>query len=100
MHITAAVVAIMVATGVATGCRLDPLVKDKPGASAHLLPKGSQVPPATDNPDLRVQINLNDGVDDAVLAMTMGVIPRGTGLSAGNPVPFWSFGPATPCFAG
>jgi hypothetical protein len=91
VHIAAAIIAIGVATGAAAGCRLDPLVKDKPGASAHLLPPGSEVPNAADNPDLRVQINLNDGIDDA----TKGVIPLGTGMSAGVPVKFWSLGPAT-----
>ena len=79
---------------VAAGC-LDPLVEHKPGASTHLLPPGTPVPSAIDNPDLRVQITLNDGLDDTAYMMSGGVVPRGTGMSAGAAVQFWSFGPAT-----
>jgi len=97
MHLaatTGAAVAAAVVIGT-TGC-LDPLVKDKPGASAHLLPAGTLVPSAIDNPDLKVQLTLNDGLDDAAFTMNAGVVPRGTGMSEGVPVRFWSFGPATP----
>jgi hypothetical protein len=76
------------------GC-LDPLVKDTPGASSHLLPPGTPIPSAADNPELTIQIRLNDGLDDTAFAMSGGVVPRGTGVSAGVPVRFWSFGPAT-----
>jgi hypothetical protein len=76
-----------------TGC-LDPLVDDKPGASSHLLPAGTPVPNAIDNPDLKVQINLNDGLDDATVA-AKNPVPRGTGMSGGAAVRYWSFGPAT-----
>jgi hypothetical protein len=91
---TAAAAAVVVVMGT-TGCRLKPLTKDKPGASSHLLPPGTVVPNAIDNLDLKVQITLNDGLDDAAFAMSGGVVPRGTGMSAGAPVRFWSFGPVT-----
>lgn len=86
----AAVAAVMIAAG----C-LDPLVKDTPGASAHLLPPGTEIPSVADNPELANQIGLNDGLDDKAFAASMGVVLRGTGMSAGVSVPFWSFGPAT-----
>src|ERR1041384_3619865 len=76
----------------AAGCRLDPLVKDKPGASAHLLPAGAMVPSAVSNPELANQIALNDGVNDRALMTNGGVIPRGTGVSSGKAVRHWSFG--------
>ena len=82
-------------TAMATGCRLDPLVDDVPGASAHLLPAGGTVPDATDDPDLANQVALNDGLDDDVLAMAGGVVARRDGVSAGVPVHYWWFGPAT-----
>lgn len=89
----AAVTVAAVALG-AAGC-LGPLVDDKPGASSHLLRPGSQVPSAADNPELADQIRINDGLDDIAFAMSGGVVPRGTGMSAGAPVRFWSFGPAS-----
>lgn len=93
MHIaTAAGVAFAMAT---TACRLDPLVKDKPGASAHLLPAGTDVPSAATSPELTNQINLNDGVDDKALVASGGIIPRGTGTSGGVTVRYWSFGQTT-----
>jgi len=95
MRIAAAVIATMVTAGITTGCRLDPLVKDKPGASSHLLPPGTAVPSAIDSPELTVQLTLNDGLDDAAFMMSGGVVPRRTGVSAGMDVRFWSFGPAT-----
>lgn len=89
----AIVIAAAVAPG-AAGC-LDPLAKDKPGASSHLLPQGSQVPSAADFDELRLQIGLNDGLDDTALKDNMNVVKRGSGMSAGAAVPFWSFGPIT-----
>jgi len=91
---TAAALAAAAAVIGTTGC-LDPLVKDTPGASTHLLPAGTTVPNAVDNPDLKVQITLNDGLDDATFMANAGVVLRGTGMSGGSPVRFWSFGPAT-----
>jgi hypothetical protein len=76
------------------GC-LGPRVKDKPGASAHLLPAGATVPYASDSPELKNQITLNDGIDDKALAMNGDVILRADGLSNGMPVKYWSFGAST-----
>lgn len=90
MHLAAFLAVAMVTAG----C-LDPLVKDAPGASAHLLPAGTPVPNAVDSPPLKAQISLNDGLDDAAFTMSGGVVPRGTGMSAGAAVRYWSFGPAT-----
>lgn len=90
MPIALAIIAVIIA-----GCRLDPLVEDKPGASAHLLPRGAAVPSVTDNNDLATQIRTNDGIDDTVLAANMGAVPLGTGMSATKTVRYWSFGPAT-----
>lgn len=89
--VTVAAVAAVVILG-AAGC-LDPLAKDKPGASSHLLPPGSQVPSAADIDELRIQIGLNDGLDDT--ALKDNVVKRGSGMSAGAAVRFWSFGPIT-----
>lgn len=74
------------------GCRLDPLVNDTPGASSHIFPANTTIASAADNPELANQIGLNDGIDDKVLTINNGTIPRGTGLSAGDPVRYWSFG--------
>jgi len=89
---TAAAVAAVAVIG-ATGC-LGPLVKDQPGASTNLLPAGTVVPDATTNLDLKVQITLNDGLDDTAFALNM-TIPLRMGMSGGKPVGYWSFGPAT-----
>lgn len=76
------------------GC-LDPLVDDVPGASARLLPPGTVVPSAGDNPELANRIAINDGIDDQALATNNGVIPLATGVSNGQTVRYWSLGPAT-----
>jgi hypothetical protein len=89
MYMTTAAALLALA---AAGCRLDPLVKDKPGASAHLLPASAVVPSAASNPELANQIALNDGVNDKALMTNGGVIPRGTGVSNGKTVRYWSFG--------
>jgi len=83
---------LAVALAAVTACRLDPLVDDTPGASGHVLEAGSTVPIAADSPEIANQITLNDGIDDKLLAINNGVIPRGTGQSAGEPVRYWSFG--------
>jgi hypothetical protein len=94
MHRIAAPAAAIAITVIATatGCRLGPLVDDVPGASGHVFPAGTVIPNAADSPELANQITLNDGVDDKTLAITSGVIPRGTGQSAGATVRYWSFG--------
>lgn len=74
-------------------CRLDPLVDDTPGASVHVLPRGSVVPSVADSAELATQIALNDGLDDKTLTMTGGVIVRAAGWSDGAQVMTWSFGP-------
>lgn len=71
-------------------CRLGPLVDDEAGASANLLPATATVPLVASNADLVNQITLNDGLDT-----TDGVVARGSGFSAGNPVGFWAFGPTS-----
>jgi hypothetical protein len=91
MHRFAAMAAIGIAV-LATGCRLDPLVDDIPGASGHIFPAGATIPDAADSPEAANQIALNDGIDDKVLTINNNVIPRGTGQSAGATVRYWSFG--------
>jgi hypothetical protein len=80
--------------GAAAGCRLGPLVDDQPGASASVLPKGTQVPSVAMNRDLTAQITINDGLDGDALTMSNGVITRGTtGFTAdGMQVKYWLFG--------
>lgn len=91
MHRFAPIAAIGIAV-LATGCRLDPLVDDIPGASGHIFPAGATIPDAADSPEAANQITLNDGIDDKVLTINNGVIPRGTGQSGGAAVRYWSFG--------
>jgi hypothetical protein len=93
MHrLAPAALAVAVAFGALAGCRLDPLVKDTPGASSHLFPANTTIPSAADSPELANQIALNDGIDDKTLTINNDVIPRGTGVSAGHTVRYWSFG--------
>ena len=61
----------------------------------HLLPAGERVPSAAENPELSNQINLNDGIDSKALVASGGIIPAGTGSSAGTVVRYWSFGSST-----
>lgn len=81
-------------TPLLTGC-LDPLVADAPAASANLLPAGTAVPYAYDNPELRTKIAENDGIDDRALAAHNYVPLLTGGFSDGAPVSYWSFGPMT-----
>src|SRR5450432_2997127 len=81
--------------GGSLGCRLNPLVGDKPGASVHVLPSGTTIPSVTTNAELTNQITLNDGLDPKALMMSGGVVMPGTGMSAGAAVDFWSFGATT-----
>ena len=93
MHrLASAALAGALALAAIAGCRLDPLVDDKPGASAHLFAPNAIVPSAADNSELANQIALNDGIDDKVLTINNNVIPRGTGESATRAVRYWSFG--------
>jgi len=81
-----------------TGCRLEPLVGDEPGASLEILPAGSEVPRIDDNLELLHQIQVHDGLDDTALEMSGGVVPRLTGWAEGVQVSYWSFG-VVPRFA-
>jgi hypothetical protein len=87
--------AALVATAAATGaaCRLDPLVKDDPGASAAILPADAVIPNVTVNAELTNQITLNDSLDSKALASSGNLIQRHGGFAAnGDPVSYWSFG--------
>ncbi|TMQ16087.1 MAG: hypothetical protein E6J90_24455 [Deltaproteobacteria bacterium] len=87
---------LAITAAVTAACRLDPLVPDKPGASAHVLPAGTAIPDAASNPDLVAQLTLHDGIDTGnPKALMLNVIQRGTGPSHGAAVRFWSFGTAT-----
>ena len=87
------------------GCDLGPRVADPPDAPPPpdapgpdalvykaLLPAGSIVPSTADNPELLLQIRINDGLVDATLMANMGVVKRSVGRSAGASVFFWNFG--------
>jgi hypothetical protein len=80
---------------VAAGCRLGPLVDDRPATSVHLLPSGTPVPSASTDPDLANQIMRNSGLDVAALKAAGNLIPRGTGASGSASVRYWAFGRAT-----
>lgn len=71
------------------GC-LDPLVSDDVPPRGLVLPAGSTVPDAHDDPSIDAQIAANDGVD--------GEIPLLWGFANGGPVAYWDFGSA-PDFA-
>lgn len=82
------------------GCDIGPRVTDPTAPDAfqagftHLLPAGTEVPSMATNPELLVQVRINDGLVDSVLMTNNGVVVRGTGKSAGATVRFWNFGPA------
>jgi hypothetical protein len=86
------------------GCDIGPRVSDDlppdvfvppdvPSGFQYLLPAGSTVQSIGINPELINQIRINDGLVDAALTASGGVITRGTGKSAGATVRFWNFGP-------
>jgi hypothetical protein len=70
---------------VLAGC-LDPLVSDEPGLPGLVLPAGSEVPSAHDDPNIEGLIEDGDGVAD--------LVPLIHGFAAGQPVVYWDFGPA------
>jgi hypothetical protein len=86
MHITV-IVAVPLGLAMLTGCRLDPLVPDTPGASVHILPDTAEIPPIEDNGELAKQIEASDGIEDNK------VIPLLRGNGGG--VRYWSFGAAS-----
>lgn len=67
---------------------------DAPAPFLHVLPAGTAVPAISTNSELVSQIKINDGLVDAALVTSMGVVTRGTGKSAGLTVRFWNFGPS------
>ncbi len=71
-----------------------PLPPDGPPPFVHVLPAGSTVPGIDTNAELLIQIRINDGLNDAALTASGGVVTRGTGKSGGATVRFWNFGPA------
>jgi hypothetical protein len=75
---------------VATSACLDPLTSDDVGLQGLVLPAGSEVPDAHDDPAVDQQIADNDGVE--------GVVPRISAFAKGQRVHYWDFG-ATPDFA-
>ena len=89
------IAAIAVAAAASTGC-LDPLVDDKPGASANILPADAMIPAIGGDNDLDLlnQVTLNDGLDTRALMASGGVIVRGTGASNDAAVRYWAFGAA------
>lgn len=71
------------------GC-LDPQVGDELGPRGFVLPAGTEVPSAHDDPYINQQIADNDGVD--------GIVPLLSGFADGAPTHYWDFGPS-PSFA-
>ncbi|MDB4990963.1 MAG: hypothetical protein JWN04_6141 [Myxococcaceae bacterium] len=69
-----------------TGC-LKPLVDDKPGYSRYVMPAGTPVPSAYDDPLLLRKIDLNDGEASPA-------VPLKTGFAAGQTISYWDFGVA------
>jgi hypothetical protein len=67
-----------------SGC-LDSLVDDQPGYSRHLLPAGSDVPSAYDDPTTARKIDNNDG-------LTGQTIPLRDGFVAGSAMKYWDLG--------
>jgi len=69
---------------------LDPLVDDEVASAGLVLPAGTIVPSAHDDPIVEQQIAENDGVPT--------LIPRIKAFAQGAPVHYWDFGPS-PDFA-
>ncbi len=65
---------------------LDPLVDDEIAALGMVLPAGTMVPSAHDDPIVEQQITENDGVPT--------LIPRIKAFAQGAPVHYWDFGPS------
>jgi hypothetical protein len=82
------------------GCDLGPRVPDPALPDAfqagftYLLPAGTMVPSIATDPELLVQVRINDGLSDAALMASGGVVTRGTGKAGGATVRFWNFGAA------
>jgi len=78
------------AVALASSACLDPLVSDDVPPEGLVLPAGTAVPDAQDDPLIDGQIAENDGVD--------GEIPLLAGFADGAPAHYWDFGD-TPEFA-
>jgi hypothetical protein len=74
------------AVALCSGC-LDAMVDDEPGYSRLVVPQGTAVASAYDDPLLARKIDTNDGLG-------MGPIPIKTGYAAGSEVRYWDLGPA------
>lgn len=72
------------------GACLDPQVGDELGPRGFVLPAGTEVPSAHDDPYINQRIADNDGVD--------GVVPRLSAFANGAPTHYWDFG-KSPSFA-
>lgn len=83
-------VALAAALGLASAACVDPLVDDELGLPGLVLPPGSDVPSAHDDPAIERQIQAGDGVE--------GEVRRIGGFAAGDPISYWDFGEA-PIFA-
>jgi hypothetical protein len=66
-----------------TGC-MGPLVSDAPGLSGQLLPAGSRVPFADDDPTLSARLHANEQVS--------GTVAAHYGFRDGAPASWWDFG--------
>jgi len=81
--------------GCLAACDLGPRVTDLPDADGapdayrYILPPGTAVPSIASNPELVLQIRINDGLLDTAVVVT-----RGIGKAGGAVVRFWNFGPA------
>lgn len=71
------------------GACLDPQVSDEVPTKGLVLPAGTAVPSAHDDPEVEAQIASNDGVS--------GTVPLLSAFADGAPVRYWDFG-ATPDF--
>lgn len=67
------------------GC-LDPLVSDEIAAATLILPAGTPVPSALDDPEVVAQITAADGL--------AGIVPRQTAFVGGQRLFVWNVGPA------
>jgi hypothetical protein len=88
---TASLASVSLAALLGAGC-LEPAVSDEPGASVHILPKGSAVPHVSESGELTRQIRVNDGLNDQALEDAMGVLALKDGWAAGAAVKYWDFG--------
>ena len=77
--------AAIAALAAVAGC-LGPLVDDTPATSPDLLPAGSDVPLADDDPEIAEEIRANQYVS--------GTVPLLAGFGGGVPLAAWDFGPA------